>query len=104
MYQGYQIQRQNTGKCSATFFRLHTESSYDKQFLLQNKMLWKGEIIWEKNNYNCKYTAWGSWKSPASPYLKYTWEFIEVFCKGDLVKKEITIKSILVQMNLNNGL
>ncbi|HAF17228.1 MAG: DNA-methyltransferase [Thermacetogeniaceae bacterium] len=56
-------------------------------FFLQNKMLWKGEIIWEKNNYNCKYTAWGSWKSPASPYLKYTWEFIEVFCKGDLVKK-----------------
>lgn len=56
-------------------------------FFLQNKMLWKGEILWEKNNYNCKYTAWGSWKSPSSPYLKYTWEFIEVFCKGDLKKK-----------------
>lgn len=56
-------------------------------FFIQNKMLWKGEIIWEKNNYNCKYTAWGSWKSPASPYLKYTWEFIEIFCKGDLIKK-----------------
>ena len=24
--------------------------------------------------------------SPSSPYLKYTWEFIEVFCKGDLKK------------------
>ena len=47
-------------------------------------MLWKGEILWEKNNYNCKYTAWGSWKSPSSPYLKYTWEFIEIFCKGSL--------------------
>ena len=45
-------------------------------------MLWKGEILWEKNNYNCKYTAWGSWASPSSPYLKYTWEFLEVFCKG----------------------
>lgn len=52
--------------------------------LLDAGMLWKGEIIWEKNNYNCKYTAWGSWKSPSSPYLKYTWEFIEIFCKDDL--------------------
>jgi site-specific DNA-methyltransferase (adenine-specific) len=37
--------------------------------------------VWEKNNYNAKYTAWGSWKSPSMPYLKYTWEFIEVFDK-----------------------
>lgn len=57
------------------------------QFFMENKMLWKGEILWEKNNYNCKYTAWGSWKSPSSPYLKYSWEFIEIFCKGDLRKK-----------------
>ncbi|PIU15117.1 site-specific DNA-methyltransferase [bacterium (Candidatus Gribaldobacteria) CG08_land_8_20_14_0_20_39_15] len=49
--------------------------------LLDLGLLWKGEIIWEKNNYNCKYTAWGSWKSPSMPYLKYSWEFIEVFCK-----------------------
>ena len=57
--------------------------------LMKEKMIWKGEILWEKNNYNCKYTAWGSWKSPSSPYLKYTWEFIEVFCKGDLRKPGI---------------
>lgn len=56
-------------------------------FLMERKMIWKGEILWEKNNYNCKYTAWGSWKSPSSPYLKYTWEFIEVFCKGTLKKE-----------------
>ena len=49
--------------------------------LLNLGLLWKGEILWEKHNYNCKYTAWGSWKSPSMPYLKYTWEFIEVFCK-----------------------
>ncbi|MDA7982967.1 MAG: site-specific DNA-methyltransferase, partial [Alphaproteobacteria bacterium] len=49
--------------------------------------IWKGEILWEKNNYNCKYTAWGSWKSPSNPYLKYSWEFIEVFCKGSLKKQ-----------------
>jgi len=55
-------------------------------FFMNKKMIWKGEILWEKNNYNCKYTAWGSWKSPGNPYLKYTWEFLEVFCKGDLKK------------------
>ena len=54
--------------------------------LMSKKMIWKGEILWEKNNYNCKYTSWGSWKSPSSPYLKYTWEFLEVFCKGNLKK------------------
>lgn len=58
----------------------HIVSSY----FMNRRLIWKGEILWEKNNYNCKYTAWGSWKSPSSPYLKYTWEFIEVFCKGDL--------------------
>ena len=55
-------------------------------FFISKKMIWKGEILWEKNNYNCKYTAWGSWKSPSNPYLKYTWEFIEIFCKGTLKK------------------
>lgn len=53
---------------------------------IEKKMIWKGEILWEKNNYNCKYTAWGSWKSPSSPYLKYTWEYLEIFAKGDLKK------------------
>jgi len=44
-------------------------------------LLWKAEFLWEKNNYNAKYTAWGSWRSPSMPYIKYTWEFIEVFDK-----------------------
>ncbi len=57
---------------------------------IKRKMIWRGEIIWEKNNYNCKYTSWGSWKSPSSPYLKYTWEFLEIFCKGSLKKKGIS--------------
>jgi len=56
------------------------------QHCIKRNLIWKGEILWEKNNYNCKYTAWGSWKSPSSPYLKYTWEFIEIFCKGKLKK------------------
>lgn len=64
--------------------------------LLDLGLIWKGEILWEKNNYNCKYTAWGSWKSPSMPYLKYTWEFVEVFSKdthkkaGDSTKADIT--------------
>jgi len=64
--------------------------------LLELGLLWKAEILWEKHNYNCKYTAWGSWKSPSMPYLKYTWEFVEVFCKeshrkrGDNNKIDIT--------------
>lgn len=50
-------------------------------------LLFKTEIIWDKHNYNCKYTAWGSWKSPSMPYFKYTWEFIEVFSKISQRKK-----------------
>lgn len=56
-------------------------------YFMEKRLIWKGEILWEKNNYNCKYSAWGSWKSPSSPYLKYTWEFLEVFCKGSLKKQ-----------------
>lgn len=55
-------------------------------FFIEQGLIWKGEIIWEKNNYNCKYCTWGSWQSPSSPYLKYSWEFIEIFCKNSLKK------------------
>jgi hypothetical protein len=34
---------------------------------MEKKMIWKGEILWEKNNYNCKYCAWGSWKARPAP-------------------------------------
>ena len=63
------------------------------QQLIELGLLWKGEILWDKHNYNCKYTAWGSWKSPSMPYFKYTWEFIEVFSK-DTHKKTGNIKDI----------
>jgi len=26
-------------------------------FFMENKMIWKGEILWDKHNYNAKYTA-----------------------------------------------
>lgn len=48
---------------------------------LKHKFIWRNEIVWEKNNYSARYTSWGSWKSPSSPYLKYTHEYIEVYCK-----------------------
>jgi DNA modification methylase len=66
-------------------------------FFIEKGLIWKGEILWEKNNYNCKYTAWGSWKSPSSPYLKYTWEFLEIFCKGDLKKESDGKKTDLTE-------
>ena len=59
--------------------------------LMDRDMIWKTEIIWEKNNFNCSRTTWGSWMSPSSPYFRQTWEYIEVFCKGDL-KKEGTVE------------
>jgi len=55
--------------------------------LTEMGLLWKGEILWDKHNYNCRYTTWGSWKSPSSPYFKYTWEFIEIFCKESRMKR-----------------
>lgn len=54
-------------------------------FFIQQKLIWMGEVIWDKQHYNCRTTAWGSWKSPSSPYMKHTWEFLEVFAKGTLI-------------------
>ena len=39
-------------------------------YFFNKGLIWKGEILWEKNNYNCKYTAWGSWKSPVESIFK----------------------------------
>lgn len=50
-------------------------------FLRTHGMLWKAEILWDKQHYNCKSCAFGSWQSPSMPFLKYTYEYIEVFCK-----------------------
>lgn len=57
------------------------------QIFLRHKFIWRNEILWEKNNYSARYTSWGSWKSPSSPYLKYTHEYIEVYCK-ETIKHE----------------
>ncbi len=56
-------------------------------YFMKKKLIWKTEILWQKNNYSAKFSSWGSWKSPSNPYLKGTWEFIEVFCKGTMKKE-----------------
>jgi DNA modification methylase len=49
-------------------------------------MIWRNEIIWNKNTFNGPLTAWGSFKSPSCPYIKNKHEFIEVFSKGTIKK------------------
>lgn len=68
----------NIQPCLSEYFPTHHLITTN---IMAQKFLWMTEILWEKNNYNCSYTAWGSWKSPSAPFLKITWEFIEVFCK-----------------------
>jgi len=67
------------------YFPLHV---YLINSLLNNGYLFRNEIIWNKNNYGCKYTTWGSWCKPSAPYMKVTWEYVYVLCKGTRVKKK----------------
>ena len=46
---------------------------------------WKQTIIWNKQ-FNGGGTKWGSWMSPSAPYPKQSWEYVEVFYKGDWKK------------------
>ena len=74
------------------------------QRMLDEGLIWRGEIIWLKNNLK-KLTAWGSWKSPSCPYLSYPFEFIEVFSKdnlkhiGDKVNIDITKDEFIKYVN-----
>ena len=56
-------------------------------FFIENNMIWRGEIVWDKQHFNCRVSAFGSWKSPSAPALKYPFEFVEVYCKGCLKKQ-----------------
>jgi DNA modification methylase len=57
-------------------------------FFMEQKFIWRDEIIWNKNNRNCAYSAWGSFRSSSSPYMKKLHEYILVFSKGS-IKHEI---------------
>jgi len=47
--------------------------------LLGMGMLWLDEIIWEKNN-SALFMLNGK-PHPAEPMLRYTWEYIDIYCK-----------------------
>ena len=51
--------------------------------LIDEGLIWRGEVLWLKNNLK-KLTAWGSYKSPSSPYLNYPFEFVEIFSKKSI--------------------
>ena len=51
--------------------------------LIDDGLIWRGEVLWLKNNLK-KLTAWGSYKSPSSPYLNYPFEFVEIFSKKSI--------------------
>ena len=60
-------------------------------------LLWRSEFVWHKQNCNCKTSAFGSWRSPSSPNIKSTWEYIYVFAKGSEKKPGKTKDSDLTR-------
>jgi DNA modification methylase len=59
---------------------------------LNKKMIYRDEIIWQKNNRNVHYSCWGSYLSSSSPYMKHTHEYILVYAKGN-IKHEVNHKT-----------
>ncbi len=49
----------------------------------QNKMVWYGERIWNKNTINGYRGAAGSMGIPSKIYLWYSTEYVQIFSKGD---------------------
>ena len=74
--------------------------------LLKIGYKWKAEILWDKQNYNCPVTCWGSYKSPSAPFIKSTFEFVEVFVKDNYIhqgrKDDIDISDKEFQSWTNN--
>lgn len=56
--------------------------SYIINLMIEIGFSMKGEIIWNKNASAGTSTAWGSWKSAASPTLRDIHEYIIIFSKG----------------------
>lgn len=57
--------------------------------LIDLGFLMRGEIIWQKGSSAGSSTAWGSWMSPSNPTLRDTHEYILVFSKAALGRKEV---------------
>ncbi len=45
---------------------------------------YRGAVVWHKGPVNT--TAWGSWRSPANPVLRGTYEMVYVWSKGSLAR------------------
>ncbi len=63
--------------------------SYIIQDMLKIGFLMRGEIIWNKENSASPSTAWGSWRTPANPTLRDIHEYILIFSKGTLSRKNL---------------
>ena len=65
------------------------------QIMEDNDMLWYGERIWQKNNINGYRGAAGSMGRSSKPYLWYSTEYVQIFCKEDLYRKCSAEESLL---------
>jgi DNA modification methylase len=52
----------------------------------ENKLLWYGERIWNKNTINGYRGAAGSMGIPSKIYLWYSTEYVQMFSKGDIYR------------------
>lgn len=68
------------------------------QFFLEKGLIWKDELIWNKNNFAVPPYYYGKWKSALCPMIRYSWEFIEVFCK-DTIERQCDVKNIDITKN-----
>jgi len=70
----------NIGENKRSNISIPTYAAFINQ-LINLKMLYRGTIIWNKNN-AAKHCAWGSWCSPSNPHIVPRHEYILIFCKN----------------------
>jgi len=61
----------------------------------KNRMIWYGERIWQKNNITGYRGAAGSMGRSSKPYLWYSTEYVQVFCKENLYRPCSAEQSLL---------
>jgi site-specific DNA-methyltransferase (adenine-specific) len=67
-------------------------SDYISHIMIEIGFHMRGEIIWHKGAGAGVSMAWGSWKSAASPVLRDTHEYIQIYSKGSYSRKKIDEK------------
>ena len=63
------------------------------QRMIERKMLWLNSIVWEKNQRACPNSCWGSYKSSSAPFMKHTYETIDIYAKGSIKKQKVDHKN-----------